>query len=84
LEVLVGGGGGEPEKLLLIDRPRADGQVRVRQWTSADWSAPPATLELRASTLLSDIERSVREGRGLNRELSLVRRWLAGQEPRAP
>jgi hypothetical protein len=77
LEVLVGGGRGDPEKLLLIDQPRPDGQVRVRQWTSDDWSAPPATLVLRASALLAELERSVREGRGLNRELTVVRRWLA-------
>lgn len=75
----MGGGRDEPEKLLLIERPRADGQVRVRQWTSADWSAPPATLELAASALLGEMERAVREGRGLNRELTVVRRWLGGE-----
>lgn len=81
----MGGGRGEAEKLLLIEPPRADGLVRVRQWTSADWGALPATLELRASALLSEIERAARQGRSLNRELTVVRRWLAeGQEPRAP
>lgn len=78
----MGGGRGEPEKLLLIEHPRADGLVRLRQWTSADWSAPPATLEVSASALLSEIERAVREGRGMNREITVVRRWLQGrQEP---
>ena len=76
LELLVGGGRGEPEQLLLIERPRADGQVRVRQWTSADWSAAPVLRECSASGLLSDIERAARDGRGLNRELTVVRRWL--------
>ena len=73
----MGGGRGQPEQLLLIERPHADGQVRVRRWTSADWSAPPAVRECSAADLLSEIERAAREGRGLNRELTIVRRWLA-------
>jgi hypothetical protein len=76
LELLVGGGRGAPEKLMLIDRPRADGQVHVRRWTSADWSAPPAASECSASGLLSEIERAVRDGRALNHELTVVRQWL--------
>jgi hypothetical protein len=83
LEVLVGGGPGEPEKLILIDRPRADGQVHVRQWTSANWGAPPISAEYSASGLLRELERAVRQGRGLNRELTVVRRWLQGDEPPA-
>lgn len=78
LEVLVGGGRDQPEQLLLIERPRADGQVRVRRWTSADWGAPPVVRECSASGLLNEVERAVREGRGLNRELTVVRRWLQG------
>jgi len=76
LDVLVGGGGDAPEKLLLIERPGADGRVRLRSWTSADWSAPPTPLECSASGLLSEIERAVRDGRALNYELIVVRRWL--------
>jgi len=77
LDLLVGGGGSAPEKLLLIERPSADGRVRLRSWTSDDWSAPPAPGECSASGLLSEIERAVREGRALNQELTVVRRWLA-------
>jgi hypothetical protein len=77
LDVLVGGGGGAPEKLLLIERPTADGRVRVRSWTSDDWSAAPTPAECSASGLLSEIERVAGEGRGLNHELTVVRRWLA-------
>jgi hypothetical protein len=77
LEVLVGGAAGTPEKLLLIERPTAEGRVRLRSWTSDDWSAAPTPSECSASGLLSEIERAVREGRALNRELSVVRQWLA-------
>ena len=77
LDVLVGGGGGTPEKLLLIEHPTADGRVRLRSWTSDDWSAAPTPAECSASGLLGEIERAVRDGRALNHELSVVRRWLA-------
>jgi hypothetical protein len=76
LDVLVGGGGGAPEKLLLIEHPTGDGRVRLRSWTSDDWSAAPTPAECNASALLSEIERAVRDGRALNHELSVVRRWL--------
>jgi hypothetical protein len=76
LELLVGGGAGAPEKLLVIERPNADGRVRLRQWTSDDWSAAPKPAECSASGLLGEIERAVREGRSLNRELAAVRSWL--------
>lgn len=77
LEVLVGGGAGAPEKLLLVERPTSDGRVRVRSWTSDDWSATPTPTECSASGLLSELERAVREGRALNHELTVVKRWLA-------
>ena len=76
LDVLVGGGAGAPEKLLLIERPTADGRVRLRSWTSDDWSAAPTPAECSASGLLGEIERAVREGRSLNHELTVVRQWL--------
>ena len=79
----MGGGHGEPEQLLLIKRPRADGRVEVRRWTSEDWSAPPEAREYGASDLLSEIERAVRQRRGLNHELTVVRQWLqSGGPPR--
>jgi hypothetical protein len=80
LDLLVGGGKGAPEKLLLIERPTADGRVRLRSWTSDDWSAAPAPSECSASGLLDDLEDAVRHGRTLNREMAVVRQWLA---PRA-
>ena len=77
LDLLVGGGHGAPEKLLVIERPTADGRVRLRSWTSDDWSAAPESVERSASGLLEEIEDAVRHGRALNREMFAVRRWLA-------
>ena len=79
LQLLVGGGQGEPELLLLIERPTARGVVRVRSWSSDDWSAPPATSERPTADLLADVERWARQRRGLNHSLSAVRQWLNGQ-----
>ena len=83
LDLLVGGGKGAPEKLLLIERPSPDGRVRLRSWTSDDWSAVPTASECSAAGLLGEIERAVREGRALNQELEVVRRWLAPSLPRS-
>ncbi|HKW10051.1 MAG TPA: hypothetical protein VJO33_06705 [Gemmatimonadaceae bacterium] len=77
LDLLVGGGGGAPEKLMLIERPTADGRVRLRAWTSDDWSATPTSSDCSASALLGEVERAVREGRSVNHELKVVRRWLS-------
>ena len=76
LQLLVGGGQGEPEMLLLIERPTPRGIVRVRSWTSEDWSAAPAASERPVADLLADVERWARQRRGLNHSLSAVRQWL--------
>ena len=76
LQLLVGGGQGNPEQLLLLERPTADGKVRVRSWSSEDWSASPKTEQRPAADVLRDVERWVRERRGLNHSLAVVRQWL--------
>lgn len=78
LQLMVGGGQGQPELLLLLERPSAEGKVRVRSWSSDDWSAPPKTEQRTATDLLRDVERWARERRGLNHSLSAVRQWLNG------
>ena len=75
LQLMVGGGQGEPELLLLIERPN-DGMVRVRSWTSDDWGATPAESQRRVIDLLRDIEGWAKQRRGLNHQISVVRRWL--------
>ena len=78
LQLMVGGGRGQPELLLLLERPTRDGKVRVRSWSSNDWSAAPTTEQRPAADLLRDVERWARERRGLNHSLSVVRQWLNG------
>ena len=77
LEVLVGAGVDSAEALMLVGRPRADGQVIVRAWTSRDWSRAPDARERRAAELLAEIEGAVRAGRSLHPELGTIRDWLS-------
>ena len=74
LVVQVGGGAGEPERLLHISRP-VQGLVRVREWTSDDWNTP-LERELSADALLRAIEEAARQRRRLSEELYRIRRWL--------
>lgn len=76
LSVLVGGNEREPERLLLVGRPRG-GRVRVREWESTDWSLPPVSRDYDAAALLAELEQARRSGRSLNQELHALRRWLA-------
>ena len=76
LQVLVGAGAGEPEELMHISAPRADGRVSLRAWSGRDWSHAPELLERDAADLLADIERAVRARRALYPEIGAVRDWL--------
>jgi hypothetical protein len=75
LIVQVGGGAGEPERLLHISRP-VEGLVRVREWTSESWNIPPLERELAAPALLRALEEAARQRRRLSQELVRVRQWL--------
>ena len=81
LAVQVAGGRGAPERLLLIERP-AGGRVRVREWTSADWSRPAEPHERDAAGLLAELRRADAERGLLGVELYRVARWL--EQPGAP
>jgi len=75
--VILGAGGGAPETLLVIGRPR-EGRVQVREWSGADWSRPPREREVATAHLLDEIERAQHAGRRVNQTLYAVRLWLSG------
>jgi len=77
LPIFVMGPGAEPERLMLVGRPVA-GRVRVREWSGADWSAPPAERDVRCEEVADAVERAVRAGRRVNQSPQAVRRWLDG------
>ena len=78
LPLLMSGGHGEPERLLLLGAPDDGGMVRVRIWTSDDWSLPPRTRDEPRDDLLEWIETMSRAGHSLNQSLTTVRHWLRG------
>jgi hypothetical protein len=78
LPVFIMGAGAEPERLMLVARPVA-GRVRVREWSGADWSAPPAVREVACAEVADAVERAVRDGRRVNQAPQVVRRWLDGR-----
>lgn len=84
LPLLMGGGHGEPETLMLVGEPR-DGRVAVRRWTSDDWSASPGLRMEESAVLLQWIEAQAARGRTLNQSLYAIRLWLrgSGAAPRA-
>ena len=75
LPVLITGPGTEPERLILVGRP-AGGRVRVREWSGADWSAPPIEREAACAEISDAVDRAVRAGRHVNQLPQVVRDWL--------
>jgi hypothetical protein len=78
LPVLITGPGAEPERLMLVSRPAA-GRVRVREWSGADWTAPPIEREVACAEIRDAVDRAVRAGRRVNQPLHDVWRWLDGR-----
>ena len=73
--VLIGGSASEPERLLLISRPD-NGIVRIREWTSADWSATPDERDSPVESLYEDVEYAAKTGRTLTLDLATLRHFL--------
>ena len=78
LTLRIGGSDGEPERLLLIGRPR-DATVRVREWTSNSWNTEGEDFDADAGALLDDIARAYDARRPVSEEMYRVRLWLTGQ-----
>ena len=77
LEVQVAGGRGEPERLLVLGRPRG-GAVPVREFRFGDVESGPRDYTASAAELLADFQRARRQRRRLSEDLYAIRRWLDG------
>lgn len=75
LPILIAGDAERPERLVLLSRPDG-GRVSVREWTSSDWSRPPAARTMESRELLAELEQAIRQGRRVNQEIYAVRHWL--------
>ena len=78
LSVLVAGDGCEPERLVMLARPRG-GRVRVREWSTHSWNAEPREHEAEVDAIWQAFERAYRRRRRLSEELPRIRAWLDGR-----
>ena len=79
LAVQVAAGAGSPERLLLMERP-VGGRVRVREWTSADWSRPATPRERGVAEVLAELRRADAARRIVGVEMYRIARWLDDAE----
>ena len=77
LPIIVAGGTGEPEGLVLVGRPAA-GRVRIRQWSGGDWGRAAVERTVTTDALLDELEDLQRAGRRLNQSVYAIRLWLSG------
>ena len=78
LSVLVAGDGCEPDRLLMLARPRA-GRVKVREWSTQSWNSEPREHEADVDALWQAFERAYRQRRRLSEALPRIRAWLDGR-----
>lgn len=79
LSLVIQGGGGDPECVLLIGRPDGAGRVRVREWTSNDWQSA-VEYDVTADEIVQRVERAVRAFRRVSEDPRSLRRWLGATD----
>ena len=80
LTVQIIGGGGEPERLMLLYRDGGEGgRLLVREWSSTHPEAP-REYEVEGDDLYASLRDAQRRGRRVSEELYRVRRWLDGAD----
>jgi hypothetical protein len=75
LTVQVQGGRGEPERVIILSRPR-DGMVDVREFAIGGDAGGSSDYTCACDDVLATVERAVRERRRVSEDLATVRRWL--------
>ncbi len=78
LVVQVDRGADEAEYMLMISRP-AEGRVRVREWSPANWASEPPEIELPVDEVYARLARADRQRRRISVEMPRVREWLGGR-----
>ncbi|HET6680742.1 MAG TPA: hypothetical protein VFG84_06040 [Gemmatimonadaceae bacterium] len=79
LSLVIQGGAGEPECVLMIGRPDGAGRVRVREWTSNDWQSA-VVYDVTADEIMNRVERAVRAFRRVSEDPRSLRRWLGAAD----
>jgi hypothetical protein len=78
LGVLISGGGGKPDRLLILGRP-SGGRVRVREWSTHNWSGAPDEGELSVADALAIFQGAYDARRRMSVSLKGIQAWLAGR-----
>jgi len=78
LGVLVGAGGGEPERLLMLGKP-AGGRVHVREWSTHNWSGLPDEHDAAVADVMARFQRAYDARRRMSAGLGQIRAWLDGR-----
>ncbi|HEU6451449.1 MAG TPA: hypothetical protein VFT57_08500 [Gemmatimonadaceae bacterium] len=78
LGVLISAGAGEPDRLLLVERP-SNGRVHVREWSTHNWSSAPDERDLAVADALAIFQRAYDSRRRMSVSLKGIEAWLAGR-----
>jgi hypothetical protein len=71
----VQGGGGEPERIFVLSRPRG-GEVDVREFAVGGPDGGLSEYTCTTHEVLATVERALRERRRVSEDLYAIRRWL--------
>jgi hypothetical protein len=78
LGVLLSAGAGEPDRLLLLSRPR-DGRVHLREWSTHNWSSAPYESEISVADALTIFQGAYDARRRMSVSLKGIQAWLEGR-----
>jgi hypothetical protein len=78
LGVLISAGGGEPDRLIVLQRP-VNGRVRVREWSTHNWSGAPDEREISVADALATFQGAYDARRRISVSLKGIQAWLAGR-----
>jgi hypothetical protein len=65
--------------VVLLFRPDADGQVRVREWSSANYTAPGREEEVAVDEMRARVDEWARAGWKLTESPVRIAHWLQGR-----
>ena len=75
LTVRIGAAPGQPERFMLVGRPRDD-LVRVREWTTDSYNTAGADFDVDPLELLTEIESAYAAALEVTPEIYRIRLWL--------
>lgn len=78
LGVLISAGVGEPDRLIMLQRP-VGGRVHVREWSTHNWSGAPDERDISVAEALATFQGAYDARRRMSVSLKGIQAWLAGR-----